>query len=335
MLGDPDPAKARRVMKAEDGQDRERDQAGLMRAPGACAAQFRAISVPSTILLAALLASCGPRVAPLKRADGLRLMVSGDSVQPVLLMSLPASSDVAAQIIFPEHVTARRHGAVEADHLYQFRDRAVDESPQWRRTDNSLEYERELPGPVHMLARVTLESDGVLFHYEFTNRSDVAYDMIDAVTDPRLESVFQDVRLERTYVHHSDGFDLLASETPARLRMPLDQWLPACYLASFTWPVPRRLMWRGNDDVMYYYKSRAVDEPLIATLSKDGQWVIASFTRDAGNVWSNPELTCQHVDPEIALPPHKKGTLEVKMLVLRGSLDDVQRKVLQERASLK
>lgn len=24
----------------------------------------------------------------------------------------------------------------------------------------------------------------------------------------------------------------------------------------------------------------------------DGQWVVASFTRNTGNVWSNPELTC-------------------------------------------
>jgi hypothetical protein len=58
--------------------------------------------------------------------------------------------------------------------------------------------------------------------------------MIYAVTDPRLTSIFQDVRLERTYVHHTDGFDLLASETPDRLKMPLDQWLPCRYLASLT-----------------------------------------------------------------------------------------------------
>ena len=62
-----------------------------------------------------------------------------------------------------------------------------------------------------MLARATLEDHGVRFHYQFSNRSDVVFDMIYAVTDPRLTSVFHDVRLERTYVHHTEGFDLLAS----------------------------------------------------------------------------------------------------------------------------
>jgi len=41
-----------------------------------------------------------------------------------------------------------------------------------------------------------------------------------------------------------------------------------------------------------------VDEPLIVTLSTDRKWIVASFIRATGNVWSNPELTCQHVDPQ-------------------------------------
>ena len=58
--------------------------------------------------------------------------------------------------------------------------------PVRRRSGNSLEYERELSGGVHFLARATLEDNGVLFHYEFLNRSSKDYDMIYAVTDPRL-----------------------------------------------------------------------------------------------------------------------------------------------------
>ena len=45
----------------------------------------------------------------------------------------------------------------------------------------------------------------------------MTYDLVWAIVDPRLTSVFHDVRLERTYVHHADSFDLLASETPNRL----------------------------------------------------------------------------------------------------------------------
>jgi hypothetical protein len=198
-----------------------------------------------------------------------------------------------------------------------------------------LQYELDFANGVHLLARATLEDDGVRFHYEFVNRSTVTYDSIYAVTDPRLISIFHDVRLERTYVHHKEGFDLLASETPSRLTLPLKQWLPSRYLASFTWPVPPQRVEHREDGITYYNKSRAVDEPLIATLSTDGRWVVASFTRTVGNVWSNPELTCQHVDPETALAPGQQATLEVKILIFRGSLDQALRKVIAQRSSLK
>ena len=188
---------------------------------------------------------------------------------------------------------------------------------------------------VHLLARATLESDGVRFRYELTNDSRVAYGMIYVPTDPRLTSIFHDVRLERTYVHHADGFDLLASETPRRLTIPLDQWLPARYLASFTWPVPAQRIERRDDGITSYNRSRAVDVAFIATVSTDKAWVIASFARTAGNVWSNPELTCQHVDPQMSLSPGQRATIELKMLVIRGSLDDALKRAIRQRESLK
>jgi hypothetical protein len=184
-----------------------------------------------------------------------------------------------------------------------------------------------------MLARATLEEDGVLFHFKLSNRSNKIYDLMWAPIDPRLTSKFHDVRLERTYVHHANGFELLASETPSRLTMPLNQWLPARYLASFTWPIPSNLVER-REGIMYYNKSLAVDAPFIATLSQDGQWVIASFTHNAGNVWSNPELTCQHVDPQAALSPGEEAILETKILVVRGSLDEAFKIAMQQRSSL-
>jgi len=186
-----------------------------------------------------------------------------------------------------------------------------------------------------MQATATLEEDGVRFRYQFDNRSKVAYEMIYAPTDPRLTSIFHDVRLERTYVHHKDGFDLLASETPSRLTMPLNQWLPARYLASYTWPIPAKKVEKRDDGITYYNKSRAVDEPLVATRSSDNKWVVASFTRTTGNVWSNPELTCQHVDPEISLAVGASAAMETKILVFQGSLNDVLKKVDAQRQSLK
>lgn len=275
--------------------------------------------------------------AGIQSAAGLQLLVAAENAQPTLRIVLPdhPTSDRSIEVLFPEHVTAIEHGSGTAEQLYLFRPGPQGERPRWRHVGRSLEYERELPKSVRLLARATLEEDGVRFHYELTNHSPSTFDMIYAVTDPRLTGAFHDVRLERTYVHHADGFDLLASEMPSRLTMPLDQWLPARYLASFTWPVPAHRVERREDGITYYYKSRAVDEPFIATRSAEGEWVVASFSREAGNVWSNPELTCQHVDPQTSLSPGQQVTLEVKMLVLHGSLDDALQRAIQQRPSLK
>jgi hypothetical protein len=265
------------------------------------------------------------------------MIVAEQNAQPTLRIVLRGQpeSDRSIEVLFPEHVTVRRHGSADAEHLYRFQPGGQGERPAWRRVGSSLEYERELPGAVHMLARATLELDGVRFHYEFRNRSDVAYEMIYAVTDPRLTGMFHDVRLKRTYVHRDDAFDLLASDRPERVTMPLDQWLPSRYLASYSWPVPAQRIERRGDGITYYNASRRVDQPFIATLSTDRKWVVASFARDPGNVWSNPELTCQHVDPEAPLPPRQNTTLQVKILVIRGSLDDALQSVVQQRSSLK
>lgn len=293
--------------------------------------------------LLAILLLCGTaafsqrQVGTIQNRSGLRLLVAPENNQPNLRILLPGSADTdrTINVLFPEHVTARRHGSAEAQQLYLFRPGRERQRPVWQQIGNSLQYERDLEPGIHMVARATLEDDGVRFRYEFINRSKVDYDMIYAVTDPRLTGIFHDVRLERTYVHHKEGFDLLASETPSRLTTPLNQWLPSRYLVSFTWPVPTQRVERREDGITYYNKSRAVDEPMIATSSTDEEWVVASFTRTTGNVWSNPELTCQHVDPERTLPVGGKAELEVKMLVLHGSLDDVLAKVREQRSSLK
>jgi len=249
--------------------------------------------VLTTYLFVAVTASIAPtqqgtqETLSVRNAAGVQLLVADVNAQPalrVILTGRPAS-DRAIEILFPEHVTARRHGDTVATHLYMFQPGSVADRVVWR-------------------------------------------------LDPRLTSMFHDVRLERTYVHHANGFELLASETPTRLTLPLDQWLPSRYLASFTWPVPAALVER-HDGITYYYKSRAIDEPLIATLSADRVWVVTSFAKAAGNVWSNPELTCQHVDPQTTLAPRGESVLEMKTLILRGSLDDALQKVVRQRSTLR
>jgi len=275
--------------------------------------------------------------AAVSNSSGMQLRVAEENTDPTLRIVLPGhpASDRAIQVLFPEHVTVRPGGITDAHQIYLFQPGQSGERPRWRQSGRALQYEKDLPGPVHMLARATLEEDGVRFHFTLRNQSHTKYDLIWAPIDPRLTSVFHDVRLERTYVHHADGFDLLASETPGRLKMPLKEWLPARYLVSFTWPIPPHRVERRDDGITYYNKSRAVDAPFIATLSEDRKWVVASFTRDTGNVWSNPELTCQHVDPPAALAPGQQAILETKILVVRGaSLKDVFDMAMKQRHSL-
>lgn len=259
--------------------------------------------------------------------NGLRIAVAEEHAHPLLRILLPgaAASDRTIEVLFPEHVTVRRHGHEDAEQLYLFRPGSGAERPVWKRAARSLEYERDFAGGIHLLARATLENNGICFEYEFTNHSKDQFDLVYAVTDPRMTSVFHDERLERTYVHHSDGFELLAIQTPERLTLPIAQWLPCRYLDAYTWPVPRVLAERRADGYMYYNKSRAVDFPFVATLSKDRRWVAASFTPQTdrvGNVWSNPELTCQHVDPQGTLQPGEAVTLQVNMLIFRGTLEE-------------
>lgn len=311
--------------------------------PGRCRAAGLCGAILTIWLAAGFSPACAQSAAgsadvhlPIENAAGLRLLVADDHASPVLRVLLPGrpESDRSIEILFPEHVTVVEQGQGDGRQLYMFRPGQRGDRTQWRRSSASLEYERDLGDRLHLLARATLEDDGVRFRYDVRNESQVAYSMIYAPTDPRLTSIFHDTRLERTYVHHADGFDLLASETPGRLTQPLDQWLPARYLVSFTWPIPAQRI-EQRDGIPHYHKSRAVDMPFIATVSTDKAWVIASFARTAGNVWSNPELTCQHVDPQTSLSPGQRATIELKLLVIRGSLDDALERAKRQRESLK
>jgi hypothetical protein len=271
-----------------------------------------------------------------RNKTGLQMFAPAEA-EPRLRIVLPgvATDDGSIEVLVPEHVTGIREGSTTAEQLYLFRPGQERDAPAWRRAAQALEYRRNLPGNVQLVARATLEEDGVRFLYEFTNTSSDGFSMISAVTDPRLTGIFHDVRLERTYVHHQGGFDLLASEVPERLTLPLDRWLPARVLASFTWPVPAERREAREGGLTHYNKSRPVDLPFIATRSADGTWVVASVARESGNVWSNPELTCQHVDPQTSLPPGQRATVEIKLLVLRGSLNDALQHALRQRGSLK
>lgn len=286
---------------------------------------------------AVLLAPCAhAQTFDLRNAAGLEMTLDTEDRGPALHIVVPGGpeSERSFNILIPEHVTVRAHGQIDAKHLYLYQPGPKGVPAHWRKAGDAFEYASDFGG-IHFVARATLQTDGILFRYEFVNHSAVDYDMAWAVTDPRFKVFFYDPRLERTYVHHKEGFALLASETPERRTMPLERWFPARYLAQFTTPIPDERVQHRSDGITYYYKSKPVDVPMVATLSIDRAWVAASFSRNPGNVWSNPELTCQHVDPQVALPKGKVAFYEMKILIFKGSLEDALQKVMKERPTLR
>jgi hypothetical protein len=288
------------------------------------------------LLPAAFALSVSAQTFQVRNSSGVLIAVDTEDRNPALTIVVPdgPESERGFKILFPEHVTVRPHGQNDAKQLYIFRPGPRGNAPHWAKTGDALEYASDF-GEIHFVARATLVADGIVFHYEFDNHSAIDYDMVTAITDPRFRTTFYDPRLERTYVHHGSGFDLLASETPARLTMLLNDWFPVRYLASYTAPIPSELVQRRDDGITYRYKSRPVDVPMVATLSADRTWIAASFARDPGNVWSNPELTCQHVDPERRLPQGAHAVYEVKILLFKGGLEDALAKVKAQREALK
>ena len=273
----------------------------------------------------------------LTNSAGLTMRVAEEDSDPTLWLSVrgETSGKNAVVILFPEHVTVRKHGSNNAKHLYMWRAGQHDTRPQWVRTGNSLQYEADLASGMRFLARASLQRDGILLHYEFVNNSESDFDSVQAITDPRMISpLLHDVRLERTYVHESRRFVLLASDMPERITMPISQWLPNRYRISYTWPLEEEQRQKQPDGITFFNARNRADEPFLATVSMDGKWIMATFSRNPGNLWTNPDLTCQHADPELPLSRHSKGVAEEKVLLFQGSLDDTLRKVIEQRNGL-
>ena len=258
--------------------------------------------------------------------SGLRLTVINKDF-PLLKILLPgqSNSERGIEVEFPEHVTGINEQTNTLEHLYLVSRGSLNKRtlPSWEIQGNMLMYETELNGNVKMIAKVQLDSNGVRYSYKFINNSNNSYQKFQAVTCVQLYSELHDSLLERTYVHHSDGFDLLASETPERLTMPLQKWLPCRYLVSYTLPVSKTRVEKDEDSITRYHKSRKVDKPVIATLSNNKKWVAATYTSETGNLWTNPDRSCHHADPSVILKPSETKTLRLTTFIYKGSLQKV------------
>lgn len=246
---------------------------------------------------------------------------------PLLKILLPGQpvSDRGIEIEFPEHVTGLNEKTNTVEHLYLVTNGNANKRslPAWRVDGNSLIYETRLDSLITMVATAHLEPDGLRYTYKFINHSNISYLNFQAVTCVKLYSRFSDTLLQRTYVHHSDGFDLMASETPERLTMSLQKWLPCRYLVSYSWPIQSKRIEKDENSITRYNKSRKADKPFIATLSHDKKWVAGTYTKETGNLWTNPERSCQHADPSISLGVGQTKSLELKTFIIKGNLEQL------------
>jgi hypothetical protein len=274
-----------------------------------------------------LVASCTTRSQTqlsVSQPSGIKVIVIQKDF-PLLKVLLPGQSTAerGIEIEFPEHVTGLNQKINQVEHLYLNTNGSTQRTiPTWHIDSNALVYETEFNN-ISMIATARLETDGLRFTYEFVNHSTIPYQNLQAVTCVKLYSAFSDTLLQRTYVHHPNGFDLLASETPERLSMSLQKWLPCRYLVSYNWPVPLNRIEKGEDAITRYNKSRKADKPFIATISHDNKWIAATYTKETGNLWTNPERSCQHADPAVDLKEGQTKKIELKTFIIKGDLDQL------------
>lgn len=262
--------------------------------------------------------------------SGIKLAVINRDF-PKLQILLPEQSNAerGIEVEFPEHLTVVNEKSKIARHLY-LESRGNQNKmtkPSWKVEGNTIMYETVLNDNVKMIAKAQLDSNGVDYSYILTNHSGISYDKIQAITCIKLYSAFSDTLLERTYVHHTDGFDLLASETPERLIMPLNKWLPCRYLVSYKWSIVPNRIEKDQDSITRYNKSRKANLPLIATISHDKKWIAATYTAETGNLWTNPERSCHHADPATSLSNNEIKILSLKTFLYKGRLDQLIEKV--------
>jgi hypothetical protein len=275
---------------------------------------------------------------------GVRMVALTDHISPMVRFLLPgeAADSHGIQVECPESIKV---GAAK-EKLYTVDRRLKGNSAgskippyTWQATQQSLSYTMQIEHGISIVCKVLAEADGPRFRYTFTNPSEQAYDTLQPITCVQLGTgpAFGDVRLERTWVHLAGGFDLLASESPERLTQPVKEWGQSRYHAFLkvpNGPHENRLNLASapRGFVIMYHKSRPIDDPVIATTSVDGQWVVATYNPTARFVWSNPQWTCQHSDPSAPLPAHGRVQLEVKVFVFRGGLAALLPRLAAERA---
>jgi len=264
--------------------------------------------------------------------QGVSIVPYGNQSIPAISVSLPGrGKEVAAVVEMPEHAWRKKTKSEEPEWFYRMytNEARLKGTPKWTREKNTLAYRMTLPLGVALNAMATLDADGLDIEYQIVNPDNVAFTEVQAPTCIKLYHPFTDVFLERTYVHHADGLDLLASETPERLAKNAEEWLPCRYIvrcAADAAPPTQRVE-RQPDGITVYRKLRAADAPFLATESSPKGWVAATHSLNSADVWTNPARTCHHADSGAPLGAQGMAQLSLKLYLLPGGVKDAWNRV--------
>jgi hypothetical protein len=269
---------------------------------------------------------------------GIRIQPFRDGKIPAVSVFLPGNETrFAAVVEMPEHAWRKKMKADGPEGFYSMYswDERMKAVPLWSREGNALAYRMDLPAGFTLNARATLDSDGLEIAYRIDNPGPMAYAEVQAPTCVKLYRPFTDIFLERTYVHHPDGLDLVASGTPERLGQNAEEWLPSRYIVrcSREAPLPPQWVEKRSDNVTRYHKIWAADTPFIATESSPEGWVAATHSLTSPEVWTNPARTCHHADSGAPLDANSVARLAVKLHLLRGGASDAWARVAERQAS--
>ncbi len=128
----------------------------------------------------------------------------------------------------------------------------------------------------------------------------------------------------------SADMNLMIAANPFSGRKPLWTRLKATRASNSScyncWPgaiLAANLIEKGGDSIIRYDKSRKADRPFIATVSHDKKWIAATYTAETGNLWTNPERSCQYADPSVSIKPGESKILRLKTFVFKGSPADL------------
>jgi hypothetical protein len=262
--------------------------------------------------------------------SGLRLERFGNPQRPTVALFLPQIQDPSVVIEMPEHAWRKAEPDGQQEWFYKMysSDPAFRGQVEWTQSGNRLGFTMTTPSGYVLRSQATLQADGLDIVHEISHQSVQRHAAVEAPTCVKLYRPFMDVFLDRTYVHHADGLDLIASETKGRTSKNAEEWLPCRYIAMVG-KNGRRGEYRVErlDGITRYFKSKPADVAFLATESTTGNWTAATFARGCDSVFTNPARTCHHTDPEAKGISNGQAILRLKVYLVKGRRQDAWRHV--------